>query len=92
MLTGVPVPLAEETVPEVECSRCRRTAEGLPAAPLPGDAGQLVAEKTCSGCWQEWLGAQVVLINEHSLSPANPEHFERLLAEMRGFLVLDGEG
>jgi Fe-S cluster biosynthesis and repair protein YggX len=31
----------------------------------------------------------VILINENSLSPVNPEHFRRLLAEMRAFLRLD---
>ena len=76
-------------MPPVECSRCHKTAEGLPEAPLPGATGERIAAATCAACWQEWLGAQVVLINEHSLSPANPEHFERLLAEMRTVLALD---
>ena len=76
-------------MPQVECSRCSRTAEGLPTAPLPGEAGALVAERTCQACWKEWLAAQVILINENSLSPVNPEHFQRLLTEMRAYLCLD---
>lgn len=73
----------------IVCSRCNRSAEGLPVAPLPGEAGELVAARTCAACWKEWLEAQVILINENSLSPVNPEHFRRLLAEMRAFLRLD---
>jgi Fe-S cluster biosynthesis and repair protein YggX len=75
---------------QVECSRCKRTSGGLAQAPLPGDVGREIAENTCTGCWKEWLGAQVILINEHSLSPANPEHYDRLVAEMRVFLGFDG--
>lgn len=76
-------------MPQVECSRCGKTAEGIGRAPLPGEAGQLVAERSCAACWKEWLAAQVILINEHSMSPANPEHYQRLLVEMRAFLNLD---
>ena len=71
---------------QVECSRCKRTADGLAQAPLPGDVGLEIAKNTCAACWKEWLAAQVILINEHSLSPPNSEHYERLLAEMRIFL------
>ena len=47
-----------------------------------------MAERTCTSCWREWLAAQVILINEHSLSPVNPEHYEKLISEMRVFLKL----
>ena len=76
-------------MPQVTCSRCKRSADGLEKAPLPGDVGRRVAEATCAGCWGDWLRAQVILINEHSLSPANPEHYQRLVAEMRTYLELD---
>jgi len=76
-------------MPHVECSRCKRSAEGLEKAPLPGEVGLEVAERTCAACWKDWLGAQVILINEHGLSPADPEHYQRLVNEMRSFLALD---
>ncbi len=75
-------------MPQVECSRCKRHADGLERPPLPGEVGQAVAGRTCAACWKEWLGAQVILINEHGLSPANPEHYRRLIDEMRVFLML----
>jgi Fe-S cluster biosynthesis and repair protein YggX len=76
-------------MPQVECSRCKRSAEGLGQSPLPGDVGREVAKNTCAACWKDWLGAQVILINEHSLSPANPEHYQRLVTEMRAYLGLE---
>ncbi len=76
-------------MPQVECSRCKRQADGLDRPPLPGEVGEAVAAQTCEACWKEWLAVQVMLINEHALSPANPEHYKRLVDEMRVFLVLD---
>jgi len=75
-------------MPQIECSRCKRSAEGLGKAPLPGDVGREVLEKTCATCWKDWLGAQVILINEHGLSPARPEDYQRLVDEMRAYLGL----
>ena len=73
----------------VHCTRCGSAAEGLRAAPLPGEVGGLVHSKSCEPCWREWLGEQVKLINENKLSPANPEHYDWLVKEMRSFLRLD---
>ena len=73
---------------EVNCTRCGNTAEGMDRSPLPGQIGERVKASACRACWSEWLGAQVILINERSLSPANPEHYEALLREMATFLNL----
>lgn len=76
---------------EVLCSRCGSTSESLQSAPLPGEQGQQILAQTCVPCWSEWLETQVKIINECSLSPANPEHFKRLLVDMSSFLNLKGE-
>jgi Fe-S cluster biosynthesis and repair protein YggX len=73
---------------EVSCSRCGSTARGLARAPLPGAAGEAVLAQSCESCWREWLELQVKLINENRLTPANHEHFELLVREMRTFLNL----
>ena len=75
-------------MPESNCSRCESRAAGLERAPLPGELGQEVQAAICAPCWNEWLGAQVRLINEYRLSPVNPEHFAFLVKEMRTFLNL----
>jgi len=74
---------------QVQCSRCGSTRDGLERPPLPGDAGRLVHERTCRGCWDEWLKTQVILINEKRLSPVDPEHYRALLREMTTFLNLE---
>lgn len=74
---------------QVRCARCGNDAAALPNAPLPGEIGASVLERTCAGCWKEWLGAQVILINENRLSPAVPEHFDALVEQMTVFLKLD---
>ena len=73
---------------DVTCSRCGSTAEGLPRAPLPGEVGQQVHEQSCAACWKEWMAAQVILINENSLTPAKPEHYEFLVGHMKTFLTI----
>ncbi len=78
-------------VREVQCKRCGNRTQGLGQAPLPGVIGQRVLDGTCAACWQEWIEAQVILMNENRLSPAVPEHYERLMREMETFLRL-GEG
>ncbi len=73
---------------EVRCKRCDRTAGGLDDPPLPGPAGELVLAGTCKSCWEIWRDEQVKLINENKLSPANTEHYEFLVGQMKTFLKL----
>lgn len=75
----------------VSCSRCGSSAPGLERAPLPGLPGQQVLAQTCRACWEEWKGAQVMLINEQRLNVVNPEHYEALIREMTTFLNLHRE-
>jgi len=77
---------------EVRCSRCGSTAPGLDRPPLPGEPGRLVQRHTCRACWDEWKGTQVKLINEYRLNVVNPDHYDRLVREMRTWLNLRAEG
>jgi Fe-S cluster biosynthesis and repair protein YggX len=72
----------------VRCSRCESTGDALERTPLPGAPGELVLARTCRACWELWRGEQVKLINEHKLSPANPEHYTFLVDQMKVFLKL----
>jgi len=76
---------------DVTCSRCGNTAGGLDQAPLPGKVGQRIQDQVCGACWKEWLGMQVKIINEYRLSPAEPRHFDFLVAQMGSFLNLRDE-
>jgi len=75
----------------VQCSRCGNTAEGLERPPLPGPAGEQVHAETCRACWQDWLSMQVKVINEYRISPAEPEQYDFLVAQMRTYLNLADE-
>ena len=76
----------------MEDHRCSRCGAGLTAplerSPLPGAIGRLVQERVCPACWREWLGMQVRVINEYRLMPAEPQHYEYLLSQMKAFLNL----
>jgi Fe-S cluster biosynthesis and repair protein YggX len=63
----------------------------LAKPPFRGELGERIHASVCAGCWGAWIEEQKREMNEHRLSMGNPEHQERLLALMKGFLVLDGK-
>lgn len=74
----------------VHCKLLDKELPALAFQPYPGKLGErIVAEISAEG-WQQWLNHQTMLINEHRLSPINPEHRKFLEAEMEKFLF--GEG
>jgi Fe-S cluster biosynthesis and repair protein YggX len=50
--------------------------------------GGEIQERICPACWREWLGAQVMLINEYRLNLMDPEARRVLETQMRSFLKL----
>ena len=74
----------------VHCLALDKEAEGLPFAPYPGELGQRIYENISQEAWQKWLAHQTMLINEHRLSPINPEHRKYLEQQMENFLFGDG--
>jgi Fe-S cluster biosynthesis and repair protein YggX len=74
----------------VNCIKLKKEAEGLEKAPYPGELGQRILEQVSKEAWQGWLRHQTILINEHRLSPINPEHRAFLEKEMENYFF--GEG
>lgn len=74
----------------VHCVALDKEAPGLPFPPYPGELGKRIYENISQEAWQKWLGHQTMLINEHRLSPINPEHRKYLEQQMENFLF--GEG
>ena len=66
----------------VQCVKLGREAEGLDFKPYPGALGERVFENVSKAAWQEWLGHQTMLINEHRLNPLDPEARRFLEGEM----------
>ena len=71
----------------VHCARLGQEAEGLYRPPFPGAAGQKIYENVSKQAWQEWLKLQTMLINEHRLTPFEPEAKKFLADEREKFLL-----
>jgi len=74
----------------VYCQALKQELEGLSFQPWPGELGKRIYENISQQAWQKWLSHQTMLINEHRLSPLNPEHRKFLEAEMEKFLFGGG--
>lgn len=70
----------------IYCQKLEKNAEGLDAAPFPGEIGQKIADTISKEAWSQWLAHQTMLINEYRLSLLEPEAQSFLLKEMEKFL------
>jgi len=75
---------------KVHCQLLGGEREGLAFQPYPGELGKRVFDTISQEAWQQWLAHQTMLINEHRLSPINPQHRAYLEEQMECFLF--GEG
>ncbi len=74
----------------VHCIKLGCDAEGLSSPPWPGELGQRIFKQVSKQAWMEWLRQQTILINEHRLSPLDPEHREFLAAQVEAYFFGDG--
>ncbi|HYE34004.1 oxidative damage protection protein [Methylocaldum sp.] len=74
----------------VKCARLGIEAEGLEKPPFPGAEGQRIFDNISVQAWQEWLKLQTMLINEHRLTPFEPEARQFLAKEREKFLFGGG--
>jgi Fe-S cluster biosynthesis and repair protein YggX len=74
----------------VYCQALKQELEGLTFQTWPGELGKRIYENISQQAWQQWMNHQTMLINEHRLSPLNPEHRKFLEVEMEKFLFEGG--
>ncbi len=74
----------------VHCVILDKEAEGLDKAPYPGELGQRILQNVSKEGWKKWIAHQTMLMNEHRLSPIDPQHRKFLEGEMEKFFL--GEG
>ena len=74
----------------VYCQALKQELEGLRFQTWPGELGKRIYENISQQAWQQWMKHQTMLINEHRLSPLNPEHRKYLEVEMEKFLFGGG--
>ena len=75
----------------VNCVKLGKEAEGLAAAPYPGDLGQRIFDNISSEGWQQWLQRLTIIINENRLNTADPGSMEVIEQHMVGFLFKEGD-
>ena len=75
----------------VQCVKLGREAEGLAAPTYPGELGQRIFENVSKEAWQQWLGRQTILINEHRITPVDPKARKFLEEEMEKFFFGEEE-
>lgn len=75
---------------KVYCQALHEELDALTFQPYPGDLGKRIFENISQQAWQKWMAHQTMLINEHRLSPLNPDHRKFLEAEMEKYFF--GEG
>ena len=74
----------------VHCIKLDKDAEGLDAPTYPGELGQRIFDNVSKEAWKLWLGQQTILINEHRISPIDPESRKFLETEMEKFFFGGG--
>lgn len=74
----------------VHCVKLQQEAPGLERMPYPGELGQRIFDNVSKEAWQEWLRLQTMLINEHRLSPMDPQSRKFLESQMEQYFF--GEG
>jgi len=74
----------------VTCAKYGTILEGLEKPPFPGEQGLRIQEHISKQAWGEWLKLQTMLINEHRLTPFDPQHKQFLAQEREKFLFGTG--
>jgi Fe-S cluster biosynthesis and repair protein YggX len=74
----------------VYCKLLKREMPGLAFQTYPGELGKKIFENISMQAWQDWLAHQTILINEHRLSPIEPEHRKFLEGEMEKYFFGGG--
>ena len=74
----------------VKCKLLDKELPGLAFQTYPGELGKKIFDNISMEGWQKWLAHQTILINEHRLSPIEPEHRKYLETEMEKYFFGDG--
>ena len=72
----------------IKCTRCEQKTESLERPPFGNALGKRIFETICAGCWKEWEGMEIKVINEYRLSFLDPEHRTMLQKTCLDFLKL----
>ena len=74
---------------DIFCKRCAKTTPPATGVTWGGALGDEIRANTCTACWKEWEGAEVMVINELRLNFMDPESQKVLTRHLREYLALD---
>jgi Fe-S cluster biosynthesis and repair protein YggX len=74
----------------VNCVKLGRELPGLDAPPYPGELGQRIYDQVSKPAWEMWVDQSILIINHYSLSLADPQAQQLLMAQAEQFFF--GEG
>jgi Fe-S cluster biosynthesis and repair protein YggX len=77
-------------MPQVTCTRCGQTRDGMAFQPFQNELGKRAYEHICGVCWAEWLKMQQQLINHYGLNPRDAQAKDFLFKQMEQFLFAAG--
>ncbi len=75
---------------KVHCQLLDKELDALTFQTYPGELGKRIFENISQQAWQQWMQLQTMLINEHRLSPLDPDHRAYLETEMEKYFFGDG--
>ncbi len=75
---------------KVHCQLLDQELDALAFQTYPGELGKRIFDNISQQAWQQWMTLQTMLINEHRLSPINPEHRAYLETEMEKYFFGKG--
>lgn len=73
----------------VFCTHFKKELPALERAPISGPLGDIILKHVSHDAWQEWLEAQIKIINEERLDLSEEVAQERLYNQMVAFLGLE---
>lgn len=76
---------------QVKCSRCGNQGPAITGfIGFPGELKERIRENACADCWSEWLGYQLMAINEYRLNLGTEAH-RAILSQLVGeYMKLPG--
>lgn len=78
---------------EVNCQRCGNPGAKISSrVPFRGELKERVTRSICQDCWNEWVEAQVKVINELALNLGDPRSHDIVEDHARQFFGWTEEG
>jgi Fe-S cluster biosynthesis and repair protein YggX len=72
------------------CARCGVASARLEEVPFDSPVGKKIHETICQGCWREWLGMSIKVINEYRLQLGTDRANQVYEHYMKDFLGIPG--